>query len=235
VGFRYAPDSPLVLDDVSLRIEPGELVAVVGASGSGKSTLARLLAGLYRPMSGAIRFDGVDAGQWDPPDLRRQLGMVTQETRLFAATIRDNIAMLDPAVPLERVELAATRACIDTEIAAQPMGFDTLLPDGGASLSGGQRQRLALARALLNEPPVLVLDEATSALDTVTERRVQEQLSALNCTRIVIAHRLSTIIDADRIVVMERGRLVAAGRHGELLASCDAYARLVEAQTRPNA
>jgi ATP-binding cassette subfamily B protein len=234
VGFRYAPDAPLVLDDVSLRIEPGELVAVVGASGSGKSTLARLLAGLYRPMSGTIRFDGVDAGQWDPPDLRRQLGMVTQETRLFAATIRDNIAMLDPAVLVERIELAAARACIEADIAAQPMGYDTLLPDGGASLSGGQRQRLALARALLNEPSVLVLDEATSALDTVTERRVQEQLSGLHCTRIVIAHRLSTIIDADRIVVMERGRVVAAAPHAELLATCDVYARLIEAQTRPS-
>ena len=233
VAFAYAPDAPLVLDDVSLKIEPGELVAVVGASGSGKSTLARLLAGLYRPQSGTIRFDGVDAGQWDPPDLRRQLGMVTQETRLFAASIRDNIAMLDPSIPLERVELAATRACIDTEIAAQPMGFDSLLPDGGASLSGGQRQRLALARALLHEPPVLVLDEATSSLDTVTERKVQEQLAALRCTRIVIAHRLSTIIDADRIVVLERGRLLAAGPHAELLVSCPAYARLVEAQARP--
>ena len=232
VAFAYAPDAPLVLDDVSLRIEPGELVAVVGASGSGKSTLARLLAGLYRPQSGTIRFDGVDAGQWDPPDLRRQLGMVTQETRLFAASIRDNIAMLDPAVPLERVELAAGRACIDAEIAAQPMGFDTLLPDGGASLSGGQRQRLALARALLHEPPVLVLDEATSSLDTVTERRVQEQLAALRSTRIVIAHRLSTIIDADRIVVLERGRVLAIGRHADLLVSCPGYARLVEAQAR---
>jgi ABC-type bacteriocin/lantibiotic exporter with double-glycine peptidase domain len=232
VGFGYAPDTPLVLDDVSLKVEPGELVAVVGASGSGKSTLARLLAGLYRPQSGTIRFDGVDAGQWDPPDLRRQLGMVTQETRLFAATIRDNIAMLDPAIAFERVELAAARACIDSEIAAQPMGFDSLLPDGGASLSGGQRQRLALARALLHEPPVLVLDEATSALDTVTERRVQEQLAALRCTRVVIAHRLSTIIDADRIVVLERGRVAAIGRHAELLTSCEVYARLIEAQTR---
>ena len=232
VGFGYAPDAPLVLDDVSLKIEPGELVAVVGASGSGKSTLARLLAGLYRPQSGTVRFDGVDAGQWDPPDLRRQLGMVTQETRLFAATIRDNIAMLDPAIPFERVELAAVRACIDSEIAAQPMGFDSLLPDGGASLSGGQRQRLALARALLHEPPVLVLDEATSALDTVTARRVQEQLAALRCTRIVIAHRLSTIIDADRIVVLERGRVVAIGPHSELLAGCAVYARLIEAQAR---
>jgi ABC-type bacteriocin/lantibiotic exporter with double-glycine peptidase domain len=232
VAFSYDAGGALVLDDVSLRITPGELVAVVGASGSGKSTLARLIAGLYRPMSGRVCFDGVDAQQWDPPDLRRQLGMVTQDTRLFAATIRDNIGMLDPSVPLEKIELAAQRACIDTEIGAQPMGFDTLLADGGASLSGGQRQRLALARALVHEPAVLVLDEATSSLDTVTEKRVQQELAQLRCTRVVIAHRLSTIIDADRIVVLERGRVVGVGPHAALLASCEPYAKLVAAQAR---
>jgi ABC-type bacteriocin/lantibiotic exporter with double-glycine peptidase domain len=230
VCFRYAADGPLVVDDVSLRIEPGEVVAIVGASGSGKSTLARLLCALYRPQSGRVLFDGVDAAQWDPPVLRSQLGMVTQDGRLFAATIRDNIAMLDPEVPLDAIETAAKRACIHEEIAALPMGYDTLLPDAGASLSGGQRQRLALARALLHEPSVVVLDEATSALDTVTERRVQQALSALRCTRVVIAHRLSTIVDADRIVVLDRGRVSGVGRHAELLASCAGYRELVEAQ-----
>jgi ABC-type bacteriocin/lantibiotic exporter with double-glycine peptidase domain len=230
VGFRYAADGPLVVDDVSLRIEPGEVVAIVGASGSGKSTLARLLCALYRPQSGRVLFDGVDAAQWDPPVLRSQLGMVTQDGRLFAATIRDNIAMLDPEVPLDAIETAARRACIHDEIAALPMGYDTLLPDAGASLSGGQRQRLALARALLHEPSIVVLDEATSALDTVTERRVQQALSALHCTRVVIAHRLSTIVDADRIVVLDRGRVSGVGRHAELLTSCQGYRELVEAQ-----
>jgi ABC-type bacteriocin/lantibiotic exporter with double-glycine peptidase domain len=141
--------------------------------------------------------------------------------------------MLDPEVPLDKVEAAARRACIHDEIAALPMGYDTLLPDGGASLSGGQRQRLALARALLHEPAVIVLDEATSALDTVNERRVQHELSALRCTRIVIAHRLSTIASADRIVVLDRGRVLGVGRHAQLLASCEGYRNLIEAQQSP--
>lgn len=232
ISFRYDPKSPLVVDDVSLAIEPGELVAIVGASGSGKSTLARLLAGLYRPISGRVSFDGVPLDQWDPPDLRRQLGMVTQDTRLFGATVRDNIAMLDPEIPLDRVEAAARKAHIHEDVMALPMGYDTLLADGGASLSGGQRQRIALARALMVDPVVMVLDEATSALDTVTERAVQTELTALRCTRIVIAHRLSTVIDADRIVVLQRGKIVDVGPHAELVERCDLYRALVEAQTR---
>jgi len=232
ISFRYDPKSALVLDDVSLAIEPGELVAVVGASGSGKSTLARLVAGLYRPISGRVAFDGVPLEQWDPPDLRRQLGMVTQDTRLFGATVRDNIAMLDPEIPLDRVEAAARKAHIHEDVMALPMGYDTLLADGGASLSGGQRQRIALARALMADPVVMVLDEATSALDTVTERAVQGELTALRCTRIVIAHRLSTVIDADRIVVLHRGKVVDIGPHAELMERCTVYRTLVEAQTR---
>jgi ABC-type bacteriocin/lantibiotic exporter with double-glycine peptidase domain len=232
VSFRYDPKSALVLDDVSLAIEPGELVAVVGASGSGKSTLARLVAGLYRPISGRVAFDGVPLEQWDPPDLRRQLGMVTQDTRLFGATVRDNVAMLDPEIPLDRVEAAARKAHIHEDVMALPMGYDTLLADGGASLSGGQRQRIALARALMADPVVMVLDEATSALDTVTERAVQGELTALRCTRIVIAHRLSTVIDADRIVVLHRGKVVDTGPHAELLERCEVYRALVDAQTR---
>jgi ABC-type multidrug transport system fused ATPase/permease subunit len=156
--------------------------------------------------------------------------MVTQDTRLFAAAVRDNIAMLDPDVPLDRVEAAARRACIHDDILTLPMGYDSVLSDGGASLSGGQRQRLALARALLHEPPVIVLDEATSALDTITEKRIQAELAGLRCTRVVIAHRLSTVVDADRIVVLDRGRVAGIGRHSELLESCEIYRRLVEAQ-----
>src|SRR5262249_41277710 len=157
------------------------------------------------------------AASWDPPELRRQLGMVTQETRLFAAAVRDNIALLDPEGPLERVEAGARRAQIHDDVMALAMGYGTGLSHGGAARSGGPRQRLALARALLHEPPVLVLDEATSALDTLTEQRIQAELAALRCTRVVIAHRLSTIVDADRIVVLERGRVTGVGRHAELL------------------
>jgi ABC-type bacteriocin/lantibiotic exporter with double-glycine peptidase domain len=207
-------------------------VAIVGASGSGKSTLARLVAGLYRPISGRVSFDGVPLDQWDPPDLRRQLGMVTQDTRLFGATVRDNIAMLDPEIPLDRVEAAARKAHIHEDVMALPMGYDTLLADGGASMSGGQRQRIALSRALMADPVVMVLDEATSALDTVTEQAVQAELTALRCTRIVIAHRLSTVIDADRIVVLHRGKVVDIGAHAELMERCQVYRALVEAQTR---
>jgi ABC-type bacteriocin/lantibiotic exporter with double-glycine peptidase domain len=233
VSFRYAQDGPLTLDDISLGIAPGEFLAIVGASGSGKSTLARLLAGLYRPMSGSIAYDGIALAQWDPPELRRQLGMVTQDTRLFAATIRDNIAMLDPEVPLEKVEAAARKAHIHDDIAPLPMGYDTVLADGGASLSGGQRQRLALARALLDDPAVMILDEATSALDTVTERRIQEELAQMRCTRVVIAHRLSTVASADRILVLERGKVVGLDTHAGLLESCPVYQELVGAQSTP--
>jgi ABC-type bacteriocin/lantibiotic exporter with double-glycine peptidase domain len=233
VSFRYEQEGPLTLDDISLRIAPGEFLAIVGASGSGKSTLARLLAGLYRPMSGSIAYDGIGLDQWDPPELRKQLGMVTQDTRLFAATIRDNIAMLDPEVPLAKVEAAAKKAHIHDDIAPLPMGYDTVLADGGASLSGGQRQRLALARALLNDPAVMVLDEATSALDTVTERHIQDELAQMRCTRVVIAHRLSTVVSADRILVLERGKVVGLDSHDGLLESCPTYQALVGAQATP--
>ncbi len=230
VSFRYEAEGRLTLEDVSLQVQPGEFLAIVGASGSGKSTLARLLAGLYRPLSGRITYDGIDMQQWDPPELRKQLGMVTQDTRLFAATIRDNIAMLDPEVSLDRVEAAARKAHIHDDIAELNMGYDTMLADGGASMSGGQRQRLALARALVNDPAIVVLDEATSALDTITEKQIQEELAAMERTRVVIAHRLSTIKAADRILVLHGGHVVGLGTHDELLETCEVYQALVGAQ-----
>lgn len=227
VSFAYGPTAPSVLRDIDLRLAPGELVAIVGPSGSGKSTLARLLAGLYMPSSGSLSFDGVDSRHWDPSSLRGMLGMVTQDTRLLAASVRDNISLFDPSVPLEQVQAAARRAEIHADIEALPLGYDTVLGDGGGSLSGGQRQRLSLARALLRQPKVLVLDEATSQLDTINERKLQANLAELECTRVVIAHRLSTVRDADRIVVLEAGRVVDTGRHEELLARCPVYCELV--------
>jgi ATP-binding cassette, subfamily B, bacterial len=231
VSFAYGgPLAPLVVNDVSLEVQPGQLVGIVGRSGSGKSTLACLLLGLYRPTSGRILFDGRDLAELDLKSLRGQIGIVTQRPYLFGGTIRRNIALSKPEMTHEMVVDAAKLACIHDEIVAMPMGYDTPLIDGGVSLSGGQRQRIALARAVAHHPTVLLLDEATSDLDSVNERMVQHNLSALGCTRIVIAHRLSTIADADLILVMDEGRIVQRGRHDELMALPGAYREQVVAQ-----
>src|SRR4029453_2423618 len=187
---------------------------------------------LYPPTSGRILFDGRDLAELDLRSLRRQIGIVTQRPYLFGASIRQNIALSNPAMPLEGVVEAAKVACIHDEIVAMPMGYDTRLVDGGASLSGGQQQRIALARALAHRPTILLLDEATSDLDGVTERMLHRNLSALGCTRIVIAHRLSTIVDADRILVMEDGRIVQQGTHEELMVLPGAYRQQLTAQLR---
>jgi ATP-binding cassette subfamily B protein len=237
VDFRYGTLGPLVLDQLSLSIRPGEFVAVVGPSGCGKSTFGRLLAGLHAPTSGTIRIDGVDLTAVDLAWLRGQIGFVPQTPVLFRSSIRDNIALRNPDLPLRRVIEAAQAAAIHDDIVALPMGYETLLADGGASLAGGQRQRLAVARALAGRPSLLILDEATSNLDSLTERRISNILDgkAFGGTRIVIAHRLSTVRRADRILVLERGRLVSAGTHVELMKQEGLYRKLVEAQTEPPA
>jgi ABC-type bacteriocin/lantibiotic exporter with double-glycine peptidase domain len=232
VSFRYGPKLPHVVKQVSVTVQPGEFVAIVGRSGSGKTTLGRLLLGLYQPEEGEGRvlLDGMPLTQLELRSVRQQLGVVTQRPHIFGTTIRANIALGNPALPLDKVTDAAQRACIHDDIRQMPLQYDTPVVAGGASLSGGQRQRIALARALALDPVILLLDEATSALDGITESAVKQQLAALKCTRIFIAHRLSTVVNADRILVMHDGALVEQGTHEQLLAMGGVYAGLVEGQ-----
>jgi ATP-binding cassette subfamily B protein len=231
VSFRYGSSEPLVVRDVSVRIEAGSTVAIVGRSGSGKSTMAALLLGLHKPTEGRIFYDGYDLAEVDHRSLRQQLGMVPQSSFLFSGSLRHNLTLSDPSASYERVVAAARRACVHEDIMAMPMGYETIVSDGGATLSGGQRQRIALARALLHDPSVMVLDEATSSLDATTEKAVMDGLLGLRCTRIIIAHRLSTIVNANRIIVMEQGRVVEVGTHHELMRNEGTYAALVADQT----
>jgi ATP-binding cassette, subfamily B, bacterial len=235
ISFAYGPLAPMVVKDVSLNVQPGQQLGIVGRSGSGKSTLACLLLGMYPPTSGQILFDESDLAKLELRSVRRQIGIVTQRPYLFGETIRQNIALSDPEMPHEMVVDAAKAACIHNEILAMPMGYETPLVDGGASLSGGQQQRIAIARAVASRPVILLLDEATSDLDSVTERNVHHNISTLGCTRIVIAHRLSTIVDADLILVLEEGMIVQRGTHDELMALPGSYREQVVAQLRSTA
>jgi ATP-binding cassette, subfamily B, bacterial len=228
--FRYTPHGPPAIDGVDLDVRPGQVLAVVGRSGSGKSTLGRLLLGLYTPDTGRVLLDGIDLATLHPRGVRSQIGVVTQDPYIFGLSIRDNLALGDPSLPLKRLEAAAELAGIAEDIHAMPMGWNTPLVDAGASLSGGQRQRLALARALAPQPRLLLLDEATSNLDTVTEARVHANIARLGCTVVLVAHRLATVIDADCIVVMDAGRVVEVGCHRDLMAAGGHYAQLVAGQ-----
>jgi ATP-binding cassette subfamily B protein len=226
VSFRYNPDSPLVLQEISFGVEPGQKIALVGATGSGKSTLAMLLLGLYRPDDGEIFYDGVPLAELNYRDLRSQIGVVQQEPFLFSGSVRQNIAFIKPDCSLVNVMEAGRIAEIHEDLCLLPMGYETIVAEGGTTLSGGQRQRLALARALIHRPAILMLDEATSHLDALTESRVDRNLSRLSCTRIVIAHRLSTVRNADLILVLDSGRIVEQGSHPELVAKRGVYAAL---------
>lgn len=232
VHHRYGPDSPAVLENVSLSIKPGQSLGVVGPSGSGKSTLAMIIAGLHVPATGKVLFDGQDLAETTLDSFRSQIGVVSQQSYIFAGTIRENITLGDDAISLQEVMEAAREACIDGEICGMPMGYNTLVSDGGATISGGQRQRIALARALLSQPALLVLDEASSALDAEVEARVMANIRAKATTCVIVAHRLSTIASCDEIVVIEHGRLIESGTHETLLNRAGRYADLVRAQAR---
>jgi ATP-binding cassette subfamily B protein len=230
VGFRYAQAGPDVLREINLTIEPGARVAIVGRSGSGKSTLGKLLLGLYVPADGEIFYDGHPLQRLNWQELRRQFGVVLQESALFSGSILSNITLSNPMMDFERVIEAARIAAIHEDIVAMPMGYETFVSEGGSALSGGQRQRLGIARAIAHEPTILLLDEATSHLDVETERSVAQNLRALACTQIIIAHRLSTVRDADLILVLDQGVMVERGTHDELLGRDGHYARLVRQQ-----
>ena len=232
ISFRYNPNAPFVLEKLSLDVKAGEIVGVVGRSGSGKSTLTKLIQRLYLPESGRVLIDGIDLAQMEPAWLRRQVGVVLQENRLFNGSVKDNIAFVDPSLPIEAVVNAAKLSGAHDFIVELPEGYDTPVGEQGASLSGGQRQRIAIARALITNPRILIFDEATSALDYESERVIQENMRAMceGRTVFIIAHRLTTVRHADRIVVVEGGSIVENGSHEELIACKGYYSRLFDYQ-----
>ncbi|MGH6922945.1 MAG: ABC transporter ATP-binding protein, partial [Propylenella sp.] len=232
VYFSYdAPGAP-VLCGLTLHVRPGERVAVVGPSGAGKSTLFALLMRYYDPVAGSVRVDGVDLRRADPAALRRLIGFVPQDPAIFALSAEENVRFGKPDADAKAVHEAARAAFADGFLSALPAGYGTVIGERGVTLSGGQRQRLAIARAVLKAAPILLLDEATSALDAESETAVQQALETLmrERTTLVIAHRLATIKSADRIVVMDEGRIVEEGTHRSLIARGGLYARLAELQ-----
>jgi len=228
VTFRYRIDAAEVLHDVSFDVPAGQMLGIVGSSGSGKSTLAKLVQRLYVPESGRVLIDGVDLTMVDVAWLRRQIGIVLQENVLFNCSVRDNIALSDPSMPMERVIAAASLAGAHEFILELPESYDTTVGERGASLSGGQRQRIAIARALITNPRILIFDEATSSLDYESERIIQDNMLRIveGRTVFIIAHRLSTVRRADRIITIERGRIIEEGTHDELIRRNGRYAQL---------
>jgi len=233
VTFRYRVDGPEVLHDINLSVPAGQVVGIVGASGSGKSTFAKLIQRLYVPESGRVLVDGVDLAMVDTAWLRRQVGIVLQDNILFNSSVRENIALADPAMPMERIVAAATLAGAHDFILELPDNYDAIIGERGSSLSGGQRQRIAIARALVTDPRILIFDEATSALDYESERVIQQNMDriAKGRTVFIIAHRLSTVRAADRIITIERGRVVEDGTHDELIRTGGRYATLYRLQS----
>ena len=230
ISFRYDEGLPLVIDDLSLKVRPGEYVAIVGKTGCGKSTLMRLLLGFEKPEKGSVRFDGKDINTLDLPSLRKKIGTVMQDAGLFQGDIYSNIVITAPELTLDAAWEAAEKAGIADDIRAMPMGMNTIIAEGQGGISGGQRQRLMIARAIAPKPKLLMFDEATSALDNKTQKQVSEALDAMGCTRIVIAHRLSTIRHCDRIIVIDGGRIIEDGSYEDLIAKKGYFAELVERQ-----
>lgn len=230
VSFRYSEDGPLILDDLSLTVRPGQYVAIVGPTGCGKSTLMRLLLGFETPQKGAVYYDGKDLTTLELKSVRRAMGTVMQNDKLFQGDIFSNITICAPWLNMDAAWEAAELAGIAQDIRDMPMGMHTVISEGSGGISGGQRQRLMIARAIAPKPRILIFDEATSALDNLTQKKVSESLDSLKCTRIVIAHRLSTIRQCDRILVLDKGRIQEEGSYEELIRKGGAFAQLVERQ-----
>ena len=230
VSFRYNENMPLILDDLSLKIRPGQYVAIVGKTGCGKSTLLRLLLGFEKPQKGAVYYDGRDLEQIDLRSLRRRIGVVMQNGKLFQGDIYSNIVISAPWLSQQEAWEAAELTGIAEDIRRMPMGMSTVISEGSGGISGGQCQRLMIARAIAPKPRILMFDEATSALDNLTQKKVSESLDKLKCTRIVIAHRLSTIRQCDRIIVLDHGKIIEDGKYDELIAANGFFAELVARQ-----
>lgn len=230
VSFRYTENMPLIIDNLSLKIRPGQYVAIVGKTGCGKSTLMRLILGFENPQKGAIYFDGKDLNTIDLKSLRRNIGVVMQNGKLFQGDIYSNIIISAPWLTTKQAWEAAELSGIAEDIRRMPMGMNTIISEGSGGISGGQRQRLMIARAIAPKPKILMFDEATSALDNITQKKVSESLDALKCTRIVIAHRLSTIRSCDRIIVLDKGKIIEDGNYQELIDKNGFFAELVARQ-----
>ena len=230
VSFRYNENMPNVVNDLSLKIRPGQYVAIVGSTGCGKSTLMRIMLGFEKPQKGAVYYDGKDLNSIDLKSLRRKIGVVMQNGKLFQGDIYSNIVISAPHLTMDDAWAAAEQSGIADDIRRMPMGMHTIISEGSGGISGGQRQRLMIARAIAPKPRILMFDEATSALDNITQKIVSDSLDKLKCTRIVIAHRLSTIKDCDRIIYLEKGKIVEDGTYDELIALNGKFAELVERQ-----